>query len=52
MQVLVFVDRSVMEDLLIRMLSPQDLLILMAKSPELRCEVCMFLKGGKCQRVA
>lgn len=51
MQVLVFVDRSVTEDLLVRMLAPQDLLILMAKSPDLGCEVCMFLTGGKCQHV-
>lgn len=51
MQVLVFVDRSVTEDLLVRMLAPQDLLILMAKSPDLRCEVCMFLIGGRCQHV-
>lgn len=51
MQVLVFVDRSVTKDLLFRMLSTQNLLILLAKSPELSFEVCMFLRGGKCQNV-
>lgn len=51
MQVLVFLDRSVTEDLLVRMVSPQDLLILLAKSSNLGCEVCMFLTEGRCQHV-
>lgn len=51
MQVLVFVDRSDTKVLLFRMLSTQNLLILLAKSPQLGFEVCMFLREGRCQNV-
>lgn len=51
MQVLVFVDRSVTKFPLFRMLSTQNLLILMAKSPQLGFEVCMLLREGRCQNV-